>query len=437
VFADPIAVEELLEAADALRDRLAGFAFDALSAMGATRVVDALGRVERACGFARTKAGLRAVDLGAHTLAGVANPAEWLAAHAGMTAAQARAQLRLVTNQNDLTPTLEDALEAGDISMAQAAEIADALKDIDGDNQPDAGDDLLGQAKGHSLDHLRDQARAKANAGKSAEDLHDRQHKLRQIRNWVDRDGMIAILHKLTPEVGAAYLARLRAAATTLHRQQRRDGSTDSFQAHMADAFARMLGLDPAHPVHDSGGRGPNVELSIVVDRAALLRGEALDGEVCHIIGGGPIPVDLARLYATDAFLNGVLFEGTDILAIKRFGRRYPADLAAALNLGRPPTFTGPRCTDCGSTFRLQRDHINPVANGGDTTYANIAPRCDPCHQAKTEEDRKAGLLGSNPPTRNQFRNKARSKSKQRGQPPPREPTKERITQLDLTGTEG
>jgi hypothetical protein len=38
-------------------------------------------------------------------------------------------------------------------------------------------------------------------------------------------------------------------------------------------------------------------------------------------------------------------------------------------------------------------DHDDPVANGGVTSYENIKLRCKPDHWAKTERDRRAGLL--------------------------------------------
>ena len=41
----------------------------------------------------------------------------------------------------------------------------------------------------------------------------------------------------------------------------------------------------------------------------------------------------------------------------------------------------------------LQRDHIDPVANGGLTSYVNNQLLCPPDHRIKTEQDRKAGLL--------------------------------------------
>ncbi|TMM14892.1 MAG: HNH endonuclease, partial [Actinobacteria bacterium] len=76
-------------------------------------------------------------------------------------------------------------------------------------------------------------------------------------------------------------------------------------------------------------------------------------------------------------------------------GRTLPAELRTALELGDPSGFGGLVCVDCGKRRGIQRDHIDPVANGGPTAYDNLAGRCWECHQRKTEQDRRAGLLGN------------------------------------------
>jgi 5-methylcytosine-specific restriction endonuclease McrA len=48
---------------------------------------------------------------------------------------------------------------------------------------------------------------------------------------------------------------------------------------------------------------------------------------------------------------------------------------------------------DCGNRYGIERDHVDPVANGGCTSRDNMAGRCYGCHQRKTEQDRQAGLL--------------------------------------------
>lgn len=63
----------------------------------------------------------------------------------------------------------------------------------------------------------------------------------------------------------------------------------------------------------------------------------------------------------------------------------------------------GYRCAGCGRTFppaRLQVDHIRPIHRGGDIwDEANCQILCVPCHQTKTNCERRAG--GWAPPVRN------------------------------------
>lgn len=151
----------------------------------------------------------------------------------------------------------------------------------------------------------------------------------------------------------------------------------------------------------------------IVCDLYAFRRGHAQDGEPCHVVGGGPIPVDLAKELAKDAFLKIVLHDGKDIQKVKHVGRRYTAELLTALNLGPVPAFTGRACTNCKQAWRLQYDHDVPVAHTGPTSIDNVQDLCFACHAEKTERDRQAGLLGP--------------KAKARGQAKPSGPTQKSI----------
>jgi hypothetical protein len=150
----------------------------------------------------------------------------------------------------------------------------------------------------------------------------------------------------------------------------------------------------PDKGVSHSPGR--RADLVIVCDLGAFRRGHTHPGEVCHIIGGGPVPVDLARQMAEgDAFLKAVLHDGIRIETVAHFGRYKPARLLTALSLGDPPDFDGVVCVHpgCDRRHHLEWDHVDPVANGGPTSYQNLSPRCRPHHDEKTEQDRAAGLL--------------------------------------------
>ena len=401
--------DRIVQLSSVLRDELVSLQADVLPAESCAGLVVALSETANACAYARALIAKRAIGVGAHRAAGVANPVDWMAGQTGMSAGQCRNGLKHAEMTADHGGGIADMAALGQLSMDQAAEIIATIADV-----PDAEDDMVDHAKGSSLDDLRDRGRTHRHGKISPDELHDRQRRLRAVRHFTDGDGMVCVHAKLVPELGAVWVARLKDEAARLRRQARADGGQESWAAHMADAYSRLVGLDPTHPT--SGTRSPNVELDIVVDLAALVRGHVQDGEVCHIVGGSTIPVEVARHYATDAFVNGVLFQGTDIVSIKRFGRRYPAALLTALNLGKPPTFDGRKCVDCGSGFRPQKDHVNPVANGGMTEIANLQWRCPPCHDLKTEKDRILGKLGSRAPTPTDLR-------KRRKQPkPPRRP---------------
>jgi hypothetical protein len=142
-------------------------------------------------------------------------------------------------------------------------------------------------------------------------------------------------------------------------------------------------------------GKARAADVVFVVDTRAYRRGHSHPGEPCHIIGGGPVPVDAVRDEVDDAFLKVVLHDGVDIQTVAHYGRRRSAELQTALALGAAPNFEGVVCAEpgCDRAYGLQWDHVDPCANGGLTSLGNIQPLCTPHHVDKTERDRKAGLL--------------------------------------------
>lgn len=45
----------------------------------------------------------------------------------------------------------------------------------------------------------------------------------------------------------------------------------------------------------------------------------------------------------------------------------------------------GGRCTYCGRTGRMTRDHVIPVSRGGTNDIGNIVPACLPCNSGKRD----------------------------------------------------
>jgi HNH endonuclease len=135
----------------------------------------------------------------------------------------------------------------------------------------------------------------------------------------------------------------------------------------------------------------------VVIDWPALARGHAHRGERSHIVGGGPIPPRIAHELCSNAFVKAVMTDGVEVSRVLHLGRRIPAELRTALELGPPPELSGVTCSEagCDRRYGLEWDHIDPVATGGLTSHDNLSRLCAPHHQEKTRRDRAAGWRGS------------------------------------------
>ncbi len=376
----------MLAASAGLRAALASFDPGLLVGSDCARVAEDLAVTEKACSSVRLITAARAVDSGAHLSAGFRDGAAWLARQSGVTAQQARRDLDTADRMGDC-PDTRDALLAGQISMAQAGEITQAEAD-----NPGAEQALLAVARTSDLSKLRDRARQERQARTPVDDLHARQHRARSFRHWRDRLGMVCFSGQLTPEVGVPFINRLERAAERARRAARAaspDAPPERWEAHAADGFAELCAGS------GESKRSDRTELVIVCDLFAWRRGHAHPGEACHIVGGGPIPVDLARELSQDAFVKAVLHDGLDIHTVEHLGRHMPVELRTALDLGPVPQFSGRQCAACGARWGLQYDHIDPVDHQGPTSYGTIQALCWTDHQAKTERDRQAGLIAN------------------------------------------
>ena len=386
--------DSVLSAAAAMRDALVHFEPGLLSGTDCALVATELAATEKACAAARLLAAARAVESGVHKVHGFRDGASWLATQSGTTGTQARQALETAKHLEGC-PDTKAAFLVGEISLAQAQEITQTQSEV-----PGAEGTLLPVARASDLSRLREEARQHRQTHTDVGDLHRQQQEARFFRHWRDRLGMVCFAGALPPETGLPFLRRVELATFRGRRQDRQDRQpgqpTDvppgRWDHHAADAVAALTAGD------GTAKRSDRAELVIVCDLFAWRRAHAHHGEVCHVIDGGPIPVDLARELGKDAFLDAVLHDGVNIHTVKRFGRYQPAELRTALDLGPVPGFTGRQCIDCDRRWGLQYDHVDPVANNGPTSYANIQARCWPCHHDKTERDRKAGLLGGHAP---------------------------------------
>jgi 5-methylcytosine-specific restriction endonuclease McrA len=277
------------------------------------------------------------------------------------------------------------ALRSGEISFDQASEIAKTEE-----SRPGSARELIDVAKDEAFHVLRDKSRRLRLEAEQRRDLASRQHEARSARSFTDELGMIDIHLRLEPHIGVPIVNRAEAEASRLHRKARRDGRQESYERHLADAFGKMLTGSSVK------GRAHRPELVVLVSHEVATRGwkDVREGEICKIPGIGPVSPRVAKDIAQDAFLSGVLYDGVDLRNLRRWTRTIPVEVRVALELGKAPEFEGVKCVDCGNRFRNENDHVEPYASGNPSSLDNFEHRCWPCHEKKTERDRKAGKLG-------------------------------------------
>ena len=82
------------------------------------------------------------------------------------------------------------------------------------------------------------------------------------------------------------------------------------------------------------------------------------------------------------------------------WGRKRSARVLAEHRRQHPPE----RCEQCGVTgVKLYQDHVVNLANGGPDTVENLAWLCGPCHDVKSERERRKGWEA-----KQQYRNRRR-----------------------------
>jgi hypothetical protein len=277
-------------------------------------------------------------------------------------------------------PATYDALLAGEISLAQAAEVA---------RVPGFEHELLELARTESLRTLKERATRRHLESINPDQLAAEQHRRRAVRHHRDEYGMRCGTFAFPPEFGSQFTKRLDRETDCVMREAQRSRRMITREQAAADAFQRLFD-------GTAKTRSGRPDVVFVIGPEPFARGHAHPGELCHILGAGPVPVSLVRERVVDAFIKAVVHDGTKVDAIVHYGRRRPALLQSLLDLGDPPDFDPASCSEegCDRRFGLQWDHVDPVANGGATSRDNLEALCVPDHVAKTDRDRAEGRLG-------------------------------------------
>jgi HAMP domain-containing protein len=378
-----VAVSALVDDVRAVRARLAGIEPALLPPGECAAIVHEIAGLGKACSAVGARLAARAAEGGAHRELGFLEAADWLASEQGTSSTTAKRELEAAAAIDPLSDT-RDAVARGELSLEQGQEIAKTEVAVPGSERA-----LLDLARTVPLRRLRDTARQTRLRAQDVEALALRQRRLRRFRHWTDDDGMIRFAGALTPQVGVPFLSRVDAETERLRVAARRESAEEDWEAHAVDAVASLV-------MGRGRGTRATADVVFVCDVTAYRAGGP-----GHVVGGGPVPNSVVRdAVAGDAFLKVAFHDGVEVQRVKHFGRHVPAELRTALELGPPPAFDGVRCAcGCGKRYKLQRDHIDPVANGGSTSLANLQTLTAREHGEKTRQDRRAGLLsGKRPP---------------------------------------
>jgi HNH endonuclease len=341
-----------------------------VGAASARELLAAYARAEKLASFGKT------------VLARKLDDAAELARVSGTSVGKAKATVDTGKTLRD-ADGLRHAFGSGDISLDQATEIAKAEH-----ARPGCATELLPVAATEAFHVLKERARKIALEAEQGFALGERQHEARFARSHSDELGMVHVHLAWEPHVGTPIVNRAEAVAARLHREANKEGRTELFERHLADAYAVLL----------SGrgkGRARRPELVVLVSHEVAKRGwnEVREGELCKIPGVGPVSPEVAKEIAQDAFLSGVFFDGKDLRNFARWTRNIPIEVVIALELGEPPEFDGVCCVECGNRFKTEFDHVTPRCARGPSSKPNLKPRCWRCHRAKTARDRKVGRL--------------------------------------------
>jgi hypothetical protein len=357
---------------------LAGeFEPDALSGEEAVRVVTVLGVIYRLTEGLLAKAARRVAETSAYVPSGDCDAAQFYARAVGVGAGEAHRVLGMAKRLEAL-PETAAAVREGRLSGRQAELVAGAAT-----WNPGAERKLLAAASAGMVP-LRDACVVARAEVEDPAKRRARHHRARRLRVWTADDGMVEGHFRLEPEVGGPCKAVLDAEVRRIFRARRASGEHESHEVYAADALARLL-LEGNTESSGTAARRAATNVHVVIDHAALVRGNAIAGERCEIPGVGPVNAQWVREQFGEAFLTAVIKKGRDISTVAHLGRHVPAVVRTAMIVG------GRECEIAGCYRRgyLERDHCAvDHAHGGPTARWNLAWLCSVHHKRKTKGSR-------------------------------------------------
>jgi hypothetical protein len=313
------------------------------------------------------KAANRVHDTAAFLESGERDAAHFVARNVGSSLPEAQRAIATASQLESL-PVIDAAVRDGRLSARQAERIAATAT-----AHPGCEKGLLAAAKVGDKALKNACQRVRANNEPPA-DRAKRQHASRKLRMWIDDDGMVNGMFSLTPEIGGQVKAVIDVGVQQRFRDRRAGDGHEPLDAYAADFLAEAF-------LGDGTAKGVKTTVHVVIDHAALVRGNTVAGERCEISGVGPVNLEWVRELLGDAFVTAVIAKGRDIATVAHLGRHVPADVRTAMLVG------GRECDVEGCECRtyLELDHSEvDFAAGGPTAYWNLTWLCWKHHRRKS-----------------------------------------------------
>ena len=309
---------------------------------------------------------------------------------AGKSKFQARRSLGAAEVLDEM-PGLRSAVDAGEVSLANAERLADAAQQTDPE-AVDSASDLLAMARELPPDRFGREAAAWTQRHQPDHGHQDwlEKRRRRYLKTWKQKDGSVRLDGLLDPETGTRICNRLQGTAEQLRRQDQQSARTNSegsaasggsgdgeevrsWDQLRADALDLLTsGSAEGSKTGGSGGR-PKAEVIVVAD-IGVLTGDNPAGR-CEIPGTGPVPPEVLERIACDAHLTGILFSQGKPLHHGATVRTATKEQWRAL-IARDGG-----CIGCGAEpARCQAHHIVPYARSRRTDIDNLVLVCWRCH---------------------------------------------------------
>jgi hypothetical protein len=304
-------------------------------------------------------------------------PAEWLAGQTKSTVGEAIGLLDTAVKLGQC-PQVDAKVRAGELTGEQSRALARAVS-VD----PTAETALLNAADSGGLGQLKDRCRAVEHAASDQATRSERIRRNRSFRHWADQDGAFCYRGSTTAEVGAKLLGALAPFEKAAFDRARVEGRHEPHEAYAADALEALVDTS-LNTTTATTTKSRKPSFTVLVDAAALKRGDTEPGETCEIPGVGPVPVSVLHEHADEAIWHALVTDGHDIRTYASVTRYIPTSLRVALEArDRHCVVPG-----CNVTQGLEIDHLVPLEAGGLTTYDNLAR---PCHHHHHEMKHRRG----------------------------------------------